>query len=72
MIGGLFNQIAGGKSPRLPELSALAVDVAIASTPCLFAAKEARTTPSSSRRFTRGAGRIRSAGPPFRTIVSLC
>ncbi|MFF8883916.1 isocitrate lyase/PEP mutase family protein [Streptomyces flaveolus] len=39
----LFNQIAGGKSPRLslPELSALGVDVAIYSTPCLFAAHEA-------------------------------
>ncbi|MEU4674433.1 isocitrate lyase/PEP mutase family protein [Amycolatopsis sp. NPDC023774] len=39
----LFNQIAGGKSPRLslPELSALGVDVAIYSTPCLFAAQEA-------------------------------
>lgn len=39
----LFNQIAGGKSPRLslPELDALDVDVAIYSTPCLFAAHEA-------------------------------
>ncbi|MFI9271058.1 oxaloacetate decarboxylase [Kitasatospora sp. NPDC052896] len=36
----LFNQIAGGKSPRLslPELTELGVDVAIYSTPCLFAA----------------------------------
>ncbi|MGI5169891.1 isocitrate lyase/PEP mutase family protein [Spirillospora sp. CA-253888] len=36
----LFNQIAGGKSPRLslPELAGLGVDVAIYSTPCLFAA----------------------------------
>ncbi|MET8009949.1 isocitrate lyase/PEP mutase family protein [Streptomyces sp. NPDC005271] len=36
----LFNQIAGGKSPRLSlsELSDLGVDVAIYSTPCLFAA----------------------------------
>ncbi|MFI6517911.1 oxaloacetate decarboxylase [Spirillospora sp. NPDC050679] len=36
----LFNQIAGGKSPRLslPELDGLGVDVAIYSTPCLFAA----------------------------------
>ncbi|MEE1804765.1 isocitrate lyase/PEP mutase family protein [Streptomyces sp. NPDC101062] len=36
----LFNQIAGGKSPRLSltELSELGVDVAIYSTPCLFAA----------------------------------
>ncbi|WIX84255.1 hypothetical protein QRX50_35240 [Amycolatopsis carbonis] len=38
----LFNQIAGGKSPglSLPELSALEVDLAIYSTPCLFAAQE--------------------------------
>ncbi|MFH8348929.1 oxaloacetate decarboxylase [Streptomyces sp. NPDC018045] len=36
----LFNQIAGGKSPRLSlsELTDLGVDVAIYSTPCLFAA----------------------------------
>ncbi|NUT46525.1 MAG: isocitrate lyase/PEP mutase family protein [Saccharothrix sp.] len=39
----LFNQIAGGKSPRLslPELARLGVDVAIYSTPCLFAAHAA-------------------------------
>lgn len=39
----LFNQIAGGKSPRLSlsELTALDVDVAIYSTPCLFAAHSA-------------------------------
>ncbi|QNP74944.1 isocitrate lyase/PEP mutase family protein [Streptomyces roseirectus] len=39
----LFNQIAGGKSPRLSlnELSDLGVQVAIYSTPCLFAAHEA-------------------------------
>ncbi|WP_051951950.1 isocitrate lyase/PEP mutase family protein [Actinacidiphila yeochonensis] len=39
----LFNQIAGGKSPRLslPELTGLGVDVAIYSTPCLFAAHRA-------------------------------
>ncbi|WP_433141914.1 isocitrate lyase/PEP mutase family protein [Actinomadura nitritigenes] len=46
VIGGkplLFNQIAGGKSPRisLPELTELGVDVAIYSTPCLFAAQSA-------------------------------
>ncbi|MCZ4124810.1 isocitrate lyase/PEP mutase family protein [Streptomyces sp. H39-S7] len=46
VVGGkplLFNQIAGGKSPRLslPELSELGVEVAIYSTPCLFAAHEA-------------------------------
>jgi 2-methylisocitrate lyase-like PEP mutase family enzyme len=39
----LFNQIAGGKSPRLSlgELADLGVDVAIYSTPCLFAAQRA-------------------------------
>jgi len=39
----LFNQIAGGKSPRLSlsELERLAVNVAIYSTPCLFAAQTA-------------------------------
>ncbi|TYC10096.1 isocitrate lyase/PEP mutase family protein [Actinomadura syzygii] len=39
----LFNQIAGGKSPRisLPELGDLGVKVAIYSTPCLFAAQSA-------------------------------
>ncbi len=46
VIGGkplLFNQIAGGKSPRLslPELQQLGADVVIYSTPCLFAAYEA-------------------------------
>ncbi|GAA2932414.1 isocitrate lyase/PEP mutase family protein [Streptomyces mexicanus] len=42
----LFNQIAGGKSPRLSlgELSELGVNVAIYSTPCLFAAHEAMDT----------------------------
>ncbi|MFI5779708.1 oxaloacetate decarboxylase [Nocardia sp. NPDC051570] len=41
----LFNQIAGGLSPRLslPELQDLGVDVAIYSTPCLFAAHTAIT-----------------------------
>jgi 2-methylisocitrate lyase-like PEP mutase family enzyme len=39
----LFNQIAGGKSPRLSlsELTGLGVQVAIYSTPCLFAAHTA-------------------------------
>ncbi|RKS79741.1 2-methylisocitrate lyase-like PEP mutase family enzyme [Actinomadura pelletieri DSM 43383] len=46
VIGGkplLFNQIAGGRSPRLslPELAELGVNVAIYSTPCLFAAQTA-------------------------------
>lgn len=39
----LFNQIAGGKSPRfsLGDLEELGVSVAIYSTPCLFAAQSA-------------------------------
>lgn len=39
----LFNQIAGGKSPRLSltELEDLGINVAIYSTPCLFAAQAA-------------------------------
>ncbi|MBV8541125.1 MAG: isocitrate lyase/PEP mutase family protein [Pseudonocardiales bacterium] len=46
VIGGkplLFNQIAGGTSPRLSltELEDAGVDVAIYSTPCLFAAQAA-------------------------------
>jgi 2-methylisocitrate lyase-like PEP mutase family enzyme len=46
VVGGkplLFNQIAGGKSPRfsLGDLEELGVGVAIYSTPCLFAAQSA-------------------------------
>ncbi|MYR41835.1 isocitrate lyase/PEP mutase family protein [Streptomyces sp. SID5910] len=54
----LFNQIAGGKSPRLslPELSELGVDVAIYSTPCLFAAHEAMDTALAELR--RADGRL--------------
>ncbi|GAA1315178.1 isocitrate lyase/PEP mutase family protein [Saccharothrix xinjiangensis] len=39
----VFNQIAGGRSPRLDlaDLAGLGVDVAIYSTPCLFAAHAA-------------------------------
>lgn len=49
----LFNQIAGGLSPRLSltELEALGVDAAIYSTPCLFAAHAA---------MTEALGRLRS------------
>jgi 2-methylisocitrate lyase-like PEP mutase family enzyme len=46
VVGGkplLFNQIAGGKSPRfsLSDLDDLGIGVAIYSTPCLFAAQTA-------------------------------
>ena len=52
----LFNQIAGGKSPRLSlgELSGLGVDVAIYSTPCLFAAHEAMHSALTELRRTDG------------------
>ncbi len=52
----LFNQIAGGKSPRisLTELSELGVDVAIYSTPCLFAAHTAIDTALAELKFADG------------------
>ncbi|MFE9251830.1 oxaloacetate decarboxylase [Streptomyces sp. NPDC007088] len=52
----LFNQIAGGKSPRLSltELTGLGVDVAIYSTPCLFAAHRAMDTALAELRTADG------------------
>ncbi|WP_436789065.1 isocitrate lyase/PEP mutase family protein [Yinghuangia sp. YIM S10712] len=52
----LFNQIAGGKSPRLSlsELTELGVDVAIYSTPCLFAAHSAIDTALAELSFADG------------------
>ncbi|MFI5617626.1 oxaloacetate decarboxylase [Streptomyces sp. NPDC051567] len=52
----LFNQIAGGKSPRLSlgELTDLGVDVAIYSTPCLFAAHRAMDTALAELRVADG------------------
>lgn len=52
----LFNQIAGGKSPRLSlsELSELGIDVAIYSTPCLFAAHRAMDTALAELRLADG------------------
>ncbi|MEV8533741.1 isocitrate lyase/PEP mutase family protein [Streptomyces sp. NPDC051211] len=52
----LFNQIAGGKSPRLSlgELTELGVDVAIYSTPCLFAAHRAMDTALTELRIADG------------------
>ncbi|GGY28736.1 isocitrate lyase/PEP mutase family protein [Streptomyces tanashiensis] len=66
VVGGkplLFNQIAGGKSPRLSldELSELGVDVAIYSTPCLFAAHEAMDSALSELK--RANGRLPSFDP---------
>ncbi|WP_019069484.1 isocitrate lyase/PEP mutase family protein [Streptomyces hokutonensis] len=52
----LFNQIAGGRSPRLSlgELAELGVDVAIYSTPCLFAAHEAMDKALTDLKVTDG------------------
>jgi 2-methylisocitrate lyase-like PEP mutase family enzyme len=65
VVGGkplLFNQIAGGRSPRfsLAELGELGVDVAIYSTPCLFAAQEAMD--EALTRLAHDDGRL-PAGP---------
>ncbi|MET9950236.1 isocitrate lyase/PEP mutase family protein [Streptomyces sp. NPDC006339] len=59
----LFNQIAGGKSPRLSlsELTDLGVDVAIYSTPCLFAAHEAMDAALAELR--RADGRLPAVDP---------
>ncbi|MEU6896134.1 isocitrate lyase/PEP mutase family protein [Streptomyces sp. NPDC046557] len=59
VVGGkplLFNQIAGGKSPRLSlsELGDLGIDVAIYSTPCLFAAHRAMDTALAELRLADG------------------
>jgi len=52
----LFNQIAGGKSPRLSlsELQDLGVNVAMYSTPCLFAAQTAMDRAMLELRATDG------------------
>lgn len=59
----LFNQIAGGKSPRLSlaELTGLGVDVAIYSTPCLFAAHAAME--SALTELKHADGRLPSVDP---------
>ncbi|RFS82165.1 carboxyvinyl-carboxyphosphonate phosphorylmutase [Actinomadura spongiicola] len=59
----LFNQIAGGKSPRLslPELAELGVNVAIYSTPCLFAAQTAMD--EAMLRLKRDDGRLPEMAP---------
>ncbi|MFI0901283.1 oxaloacetate decarboxylase [Streptomyces sp. NPDC020983] len=67
----LFNQIGGGKSPRLSlsELTGLGVDVAIYSTPCLFAAHTAIESAMTGLKEAdgrlpevRGAGAVGVAG----------
>ncbi|WP_037348398.1 isocitrate lyase/PEP mutase family protein [Sciscionella sediminilitoris] len=59
----LFNQIAGGKSPRLSlrELEDLGADVAIYSTPCLFAAQSAMDEAIATLK--RDGGRLPEMGP---------
>jgi 2-methylisocitrate lyase-like PEP mutase family enzyme len=54
----LFNQIAGGKSPRLSlsELNDLGVNVAIYSTPCLFAAQT--SIDQALRELKKAGGRL--------------
>ncbi len=58
----LFNQIAGGMSPRfsLGDLDELGVSAAIYSTPCLFAAQSAMDR--ALTRLTRDDGRLPVAG----------
>ncbi|MFI1916193.1 oxaloacetate decarboxylase [Nocardia sp. NPDC020380] len=58
----LFNQIAGGLSPRLSltELEDLGVDVAIYSTPCLFAAHAAMA--EMLEKLRTNDGRLAEAG----------
>ncbi|GKQ37057.1 oxaloacetate decarboxylase [Streptomyces sp. A012304] len=73
----LFNQIAGGKSPRLSlsELNDLGVDVALYSTPCLFAAHEAMRTALTELKRTDGrlpeADETRGIGIGVRTATEL-
>ncbi|MGK5628745.1 isocitrate lyase/PEP mutase family protein [Streptomyces sp. URMC 123] len=59
----VFNQIAGGKSPRLSlaELAELGVDVALYSTPCLFAAHGA--IDAALVELKRSDGRLPEARP---------
>ncbi|MEV7026878.1 isocitrate lyase/PEP mutase family protein [Kitasatospora sp. NPDC093558] len=64
----LFNQIGGGKSPRLSlsELGDLGVDVAIYSTPCLFAAHRAMDEALAGLKVNDG--RLPAAAPDNRPV----
>ncbi|MFJ3222539.1 oxaloacetate decarboxylase [Streptomyces sp. NPDC086783] len=66
----LFNQIGGGKSPRLSlsELTELGVDVAIYSTPCLFAAHDA--VDDALRRLKDADGRLPEPTPGGATVAA--
>ncbi|MCC2275238.1 isocitrate lyase/PEP mutase family protein [Streptomyces sp. ET3-23] len=67
----LFNQIKGGKSPRLSltELGELGVNIAIYSTPCLFAAQDAMDR--ALRDLKAADGRL-PAPEPGSTDVASC
>ncbi|MEW2544167.1 isocitrate lyase/PEP mutase family protein [Streptomyces sp. NPDC047002] len=71
----LFNQIAGGKSPRLSlsELADLGCQVAIYSTPCLFAAHSA--VDAALTRLKKDDGRLPDSSAPgsvgVRTVTEL-
>ncbi|MGW7267741.1 isocitrate lyase/PEP mutase family protein [Streptomyces sp. NPDC054842] len=66
----LFNQIGGGKSPRLSlsELTELGVDVAIYSTPCLFAAHDA--IDDALRGLKDADGRLPEPAPGGATVAA--
>ncbi|MGW5173235.1 isocitrate lyase/PEP mutase family protein [Streptomyces sp. NPDC004082] len=66
----LFNQIGGGRSPRLSlsELTELGVDVAIYSTPCLFAAHDA--VDDALRRLKDADGRLPEPTPGGATVAA--
>ncbi len=66
----LFNQIGGGKSPRLSlgELGELGVNLAIYSTPCLFAAQDAMQRAMSELR--AADGRLPEPTPQATTVAS--
>lgn len=70
----LFNQIAGGLSPRLSltELQELGVNVAIYSTPCLFAAHTAMTNALTELRANDGRlGEVKTDDVGVATSIEL-
>jgi 2-methylisocitrate lyase-like PEP mutase family enzyme len=77
VVGGkplLFNQIAGGLSPRLSltELEELGINVAIYSTPCLFAAHTAMAHALVELRANDGRlGEVKSGDVGVATSITL-